>query len=337
VTGAFASLGMFYLAYKWPLLVFGHVWSAMSGLGVRAGSLPGGGGGGLSDGALASKAKDARTRLQASLLSGGRGVGFAAGQLGAPQGGLVGLAKGEGRRASLSASGNALRCAPAGTPVSQRLSRAGRRLRETPGRMRDAWRAGEALPRLAAKPPTATPGAQRRARRRHAGAGPAGWDARPGGESGGSGRPSGPRRPGSAPTPPPPSTPVAPVPAGRADSSAAAPRPLVPRAQQGRERRAGAPSSAPPGASAVSKAGSKASARQAGSASRQAGAPARPHPGTTPRPVPSTPGKPAVGRRASREARKPANRPSQAQAEQRPANPRRPAPPRAPRGKRGKG
>src|SRR5271166_4274096 len=75
VVGAFAALATFYIALKWPLMVLGHVRGSLGGLGVRPGA-PSSGGGGVSNGALA----------------GGRGVGLAAGALGAPRGGLAGLA-----------------------------------------------------------------------------------------------------------------------------------------------------------------------------------------------------------------------------------------------------
>ena len=83
VVGAFAALATFYIALKWPLMVLGHVRGSLGGLGVRPGA-PSAGGSVVSDGALAAKAQRARTGLQAAMLAGGRGIGLAAGALGAP-------------------------------------------------------------------------------------------------------------------------------------------------------------------------------------------------------------------------------------------------------------
>ena len=192
LAGMFAALAVFYLAYKWPLVVLRHVLSAIGGLGgmgIRGGSLMGGGGGGgqLTDGALAAKAKEARGRLHGALMSGGRGLGFAAAQFGAPQRGLVGVAKGDGRRLSFSAGENRLRSPRPSASFSQRLSDAGRRLRETPGRMREGWRTGEAMPRYAEKRSTAA----RDPRTPSPAGGNASWTPRPGGPAGRSSRPSG--------------------------------------------------------------------------------------------------------------------------------------------------
>lgn len=146
VVGAFAALVTFYIAFRWPLMVLGHVRNAFGGLGVRTGAVSGGGGAGVSNGALAAKAQRARTKLQATMLAGGRGVGLAAGQLGAPRGGLAGVA---GRRArppvAAAAATGAIavgppRLRPRPTPTGERIAAAGDKLRETPGRMREAWR-----------------------------------------------------------------------------------------------------------------------------------------------------------------------------------------------------
>ena len=102
VVGAFAALATFYIALKWPLMVLGHVRGSLGGLGVRPGAATGGGGG-QSDGALAGKAQRSKAKLQAAMLAGGRGIGLAAGQLGAPRGGLVGFA-GRQARAPLAAA-----------------------------------------------------------------------------------------------------------------------------------------------------------------------------------------------------------------------------------------
>jgi hypothetical protein len=93
VTGGFAALGTFYLAYRWPLMVFGHVCGALGGLTVpAAGATSAAGRGGLGERALATKARVARTKLQAALITGGQGLSSAAGRMGAPPGGLVGVA-----------------------------------------------------------------------------------------------------------------------------------------------------------------------------------------------------------------------------------------------------
>ena len=149
IVGAFAALATFYIALKWPLMVLGHVRSSLGGLGVRRGAAVGGGGG-RSDGALAGKAQRSKTKLQAAMLAGGRGIGLAAGQLGAPRGGLVGLAGRQARAplAVASASGAIAagppRARPRPTAAGERVAKAGDKLRETPGQMREAWRsAGE--------------------------------------------------------------------------------------------------------------------------------------------------------------------------------------------------
>jgi hypothetical protein len=149
VTGAFAALATFYLTLKWPLLVLGHVRSSLGGLGVRPGAATGGAGG-QSDGALAGKAQRSKAKLQAAMLAGGRGVGLAAGRLGAPRGGLVGVAGRQARAplAVASATGAIAagppRARPRPTATGERIASAGDKLRETPSQMREAWQsAGE--------------------------------------------------------------------------------------------------------------------------------------------------------------------------------------------------
>lgn len=146
VVGAFAALVTFFIAFRWPMMVLGTVRNAFGGLGVRLGGMSGGGSGGATNGALAAKAQGARTRLQAAMLAGGRGIGLAAGQMGAPRGGLAGVA---GRRArpplAAAAASGAIavgppRVRPRPTPTGERIAKAGDTLRDTPGRMRDAWR-----------------------------------------------------------------------------------------------------------------------------------------------------------------------------------------------------
>jgi hypothetical protein len=146
VVGAFAALVTFYLAWKWPLMVLGHVRGSLGGLGVRPGGVSGGGSV-QSNGALAAKAQRAKTGLQAAMLAGGRGLGLAAGQLGAPRGGLVGLAGRHARPplAATAATGAIAvgppRARPRPTAAGERVAQAGDKLRQTPGQMRDAWRA----------------------------------------------------------------------------------------------------------------------------------------------------------------------------------------------------
>jgi hypothetical protein len=152
IVGAFAALATFYIAFRWPLMVLGHVRSSLGGLGVRPGAATGGGGG-QSDGALAGKAQRSKAKLQAAMLAGGRGIGLASGQLGAPRGGLVGLAGRQARAplAVASATGAIAagppRARPRPTATGERIASAGDKLRETPGQMREAWRsAGETPP-----------------------------------------------------------------------------------------------------------------------------------------------------------------------------------------------
>ncbi len=206
VIGAFAALVTFYIAWKWPLMVSGHVRNALGGLGVRPGGAPGGRGA-VSNGTLAVKAQRARVGLQAAMLAGGRGLGLAAGQLGAPRGGLVGLAGRQARpHVAAAAASGAIAVGrpsprPRPTPGRERVARAGDKLRETPTRMREAWRAASEAP---------TPPASAGRGGSGAGRGRAGTGASPGGRprraSRGSGRGPGPSRrpprsggPGAAP------------------------------------------------------------------------------------------------------------------------------------------
>jgi hypothetical protein len=151
VVGAFAALATFYIALKWPLMVLGHVRGSLGGLGVRPGSASAGGSV-ASDGALAAKAQRARTGLQAAMLAGGRGVGLAAGALGAPRGGLAGLAARTARPhlAGAAASGaisvGPTPARPRPTATGERIAQAGDALRDTPTRMRQAWRAAGESP-----------------------------------------------------------------------------------------------------------------------------------------------------------------------------------------------
>ena len=146
VVGAFAALATFYVAFKWPLMVLGHVRTSLGGgLGVRPGAASRGAGA-VSDGALAAKAQRARTGLQAAMLAGGRGIGLAAGALGAPCGGLAGLAGRQARPhlASAAATGAMAvgppRVRPRPAAAGERVAQAGDALRDTPARMREAWR-----------------------------------------------------------------------------------------------------------------------------------------------------------------------------------------------------
>ncbi len=194
VIGAFAALVTFYIAWKWPLMVLGHVRNALGGLGVSPGGASGGGGT-VSNGALAAKAQRARTGLQAAMLAGGRGIGLAAGQLGAPRGGLVGLAGRQARpHVAAAAASGAIAVGPPSarprrTPGRERVARAGDKLRETPARMREAWRAAGEAPSPRASAGRGGSGAARG--RAGAGASPGG---RPRKASRGGGRGSGPSR-----------------------------------------------------------------------------------------------------------------------------------------------
>jgi hypothetical protein len=164
VVGAFAAVATFYIAVKWPLLVLGHVRGSLGGLGVRPGASSGGGSV-VSDGALAAKAQRARTGLQAAMLAGGRGIGLAAGALGAPRGGLAGLAARQARPhlAGAAATGAIAvgppRARPRATGAAGRIPQAGDALRDTPTRMRRAWRAaGESPTQRRASGAQARPG-----------------------------------------------------------------------------------------------------------------------------------------------------------------------------------
>ena len=142
IVGAFAALATFYIAFKWPLIALGHVRASLGVLGVRP---TGSGAGALSDGALALKAQGARARLQATMLAGGRGIGLAAGALGAPRGGLAGVASRQARPylATAAATGAVAasrpRARPRPTTVGERIAWAGDVLLGTPARMRAAW------------------------------------------------------------------------------------------------------------------------------------------------------------------------------------------------------
>jgi hypothetical protein len=171
VVGAFAALATFYIAVKWPLMVLGHVRGSLGGLGVRPGASSAVGSV-VSDGALAAKAQRARTGLQAAMQAGGRGIGLAAGALGAPRGGLAGLAARQARPhlAGAAASGAIAvgppRARPRPTAAPGRIAQAGEALRDTPTRMRDAWRAaGEPPTRGGASGAHARPGRRKGSRR----------------------------------------------------------------------------------------------------------------------------------------------------------------------------
>jgi hypothetical protein len=265
VLGAFAALVTFYIAFKWPLMVLGRVRNALGGLGVRVGTASSGGRG-VSDGALAAKAQGARTRLQAAMLAGGRGLGLAAGQLGAPAGGLAGLA---GRAARPHLAGAASAGAfTVGSPQPQpraageRIARAGEQLRQTPTRMREVWQSAGKSPA-----PGSSNGARPGAPHRTAGAPPTA-DARteapqrPGarGSATSTRQPS--RRSGSAP-----------VPGGGVQ------RTSHQSGQEGSTTSAREPTGPPP--APVARAGSSrgGDVPNTGAAKRQVSAPAQPHDG----------------------------------------------------------
>jgi hypothetical protein len=333
VLGAFAALVTFYIAWKWPLMVLGHVRGALGGLGVRVGAASAGGSA-ASDGALAAKAGRARAGLQAAMLAGGRGLGLAAGQLGAPRGGLAGLA---GRQARPHLAGAAARGAmavgpprarPRPTAMGERVARAGEELRQTPGQIRDAWRASGESPSPHGSGRTGAPGAAQDMA--DAGAAP---DATPGrhrrrGASGSGAAARKPSRGGGSP----------PVP--RKGSSSAAARAAARKGSGGSERPPVVPPARPTPAGAPAPPGTSGRGRQAGgggTASRQVSAPARPESGRGARAGSSRPGqarqstgqRPAPTSSASRAARAPA-----------PYRHRRPArpgtPPRTPKRKGGK-
>jgi hypothetical protein len=276
VVGAFAALATFYIALKWPLMVLGHVRGSLGGLGVRAGSSSAGGGV-VSDGALAAKAQRARTGLHAAMLAGGRGVGLAAGALGAPRGGLAGLAAQQARphlagaAASAAIAGGPPRARPRPTGTGGRIAKAGDALRDTPTRMRDAWRA-------AGEPPTQgdASGAQARPGRRK-GRRSAGGRARNGPSGGGQPRAAQDGSPASA---------------GPRPTSSRAPR--VPQAPSHRVK---APAAPIPAGGNADPAGAKSARGQVSAAAQPRGGDARlsdsrlaaprPASGQPPRPAPS--------------------------------------------------
>ena len=342
VVGAFAALVTFYIAWKWPLMVLGHVRSSLGGLGVRPGAATGGGSV-AGDGALAAKAQRARTGLQAAMLAGGRGLGLAAGQLGAPRGGLVGIA---GRQArphfAGAAAGGAIavgppRARPRPTAGGERVARAGDKLRETPGQMRDAWRAssekssphGEGRRGAPGAPqnmagggvaPEVTPGMTRRR-----GASGSGAPSRKPSRGGGS--PPSPRNGGSPPAPRKDSSRAAGGAAARKGSGGSKRPPVVPAA-----RPTPAVTPAPPGSS-----GRGGQAGGNGRAVGQVSAPARPESGRGTRAGSS---RPVQGRQPA--TQRPAPKHSDSRKARQPAPPRqeRPArpgtPPRTPPRKGGR-
>jgi hypothetical protein len=326
--GAFAALVTFYVAFKWPVMVLGHVRSALGGLGVSSGGLSGSGSV-ASNGALAAKAQGARMRLQAAMLAGGRGIGLAAGQLGAPRGGLVGLAGRQARpRVAIATATGAMaggppRPRPRPTPTGERVARAGEKLRETPARMREAWRAaGETAAPTSGRrgnPGTqdgtgagATPGATRRRTR--------------GRGAKGSGTPSQkPPRAGSA-GPRPRKGGSRAARGGRNDSGDAKRPPVVPP-----------PRSAQVGAPAAPASGRHAEAGRDGAASRLVSAPARPGNGSGGRAGVSRPTQAHPPTGQSPRPTTPDSRPVQPPAQHRGEPPRRAAvPPCTPSRKGGK-
>ncbi len=327
--GAFAALVTFYIAVKWPIMVLGHVRGALGGLGVSPGGLSSGGNV-ASNGALAAKAQGARTKLQAAMLAGGRGIGLAAGQLGAPRGGLVGLAGRQARpHVAAAAATGAIRVGPPqarprATHTRERVARAGDKLRETPARMREAWRAaGE----------TGTPAARRGNSGTRDGTGRA---AKPGATrrqargqaTNGSGKRS--QRP------------------SRAGSTRQGPRKGGPGAPSSGQNGFGGvrrPSVAPParsaqvGTPASPAAGPREQAERGGTANRQVSAPAQPGNSGSGRGGASRPaqGRPQTGKQRPRPT-SPESRSAQRRAQGQEERPRRaPGTPRTPPGKEGKG
>jgi hypothetical protein len=295
IVGAFATLVTFYLAWKWPLMVLGHVRGSLGGLGVRPGGASGGGSV-QSNGALAAKAQRAKTGLQGAMLAGGRGIGLAAGQLGAPRGGLVGLAGRQARRpVAAAAAGGAIavgppRPRPRPTATGERVARAGDKLRETPGQMRDAWRASS---ETASPNGSGRGGALGAQDRPSAGARPAatpGPARRQGASRSGAAAPKPSRAGASAPAPGKGTSGVAAGAAARKGSGGSKHPPVIPAT---RPTPAAAP--APPGSS-----GRGGQAGGGERASRQVSAPAQPRerpprapasPRNPPRTPPRTPGK----------------------------------------------
>jgi len=338
IVGAFAGLATFFIAFKWPLMVLGHVRSSLSGLGVSPGA-SGGTSGAQSSGALAGKAQRSKAKLQAAMLAGGRGIGLAAGQLGAPRGGLVGLAGRQARAplAVASATGAIAagppRARPRPTATGERVASAGDKLRETPGQMREAWQsAGETpgSPGSQRGAPSArgapgaqdTPGASDRpaagvtpptgpGRARRAGADGSGTSPRKPSRGGGSSPASaegasspGPRQRGS-------STPTGVAPRNGSVTSTSKRPPVTPPA---RPTPAGAPPS--PGTS-----GRNPQAAGSGAASQQVSAPAQPRGGATSRTTrpsaqPRQPNSPA-SRSTSSPSSRPQRRPRQPPAKSR--------------------
>ena len=288
VVGAFAALATFYIALKWPLMVLGHVRNSLGGLGVRPGA-PSSGGSIVSDGALAAKAQRARTGLQAAMLAGGRGIGLAAGALGAPQGGLAGLAA-RGARPHLAgaAATGAIavgppRARPRRTAAPGRIAQAGDALRDTPTRMRKAWRAAGESPQRDASGARARPGRRKGGRR-------AGGRARNGPSGGGQPRAG---RGDSAAS-------AGPGPASSRDSRRA---PLVPQAPSHHVKAPAAP--VPP--SGTADAGRAKSARaQVSAAAQPRGREARPSNPRSPQSRPAPERAPRAAQSPSRSSRPPA-------------------------------
>lgn len=295
VLGAFAALATFYLSFKWPQTVVSHVLGALGGIGMGTGGVSAGSGGSVSNGVLAQRAQRARVRLQATALAGGRGLGAAAGALGAPKGGLVG-AVGRGARrpaATLAATGAIAAGPPRARPTpkpgtaADRAAKAKATLRDTPSRMREAWRNAGTEGRSGA-------GGQR---------GP-----RPGGSQSGSGKRKGRGAARHAPRGSSAGAGSAAVPPGAAGSGGAGGARGAKRGPGGggdSSRPASRPTQAAGQARGAGAQGQGASRAQ--SASRQASAPARPHAGSggsssTPRSAgrtQGTPSSPRDGRKGS--------------------------------------
>ena len=342
IVGAFAALATFYIALKWPLMVLGHVRGSLGGLGVRPGATAGGAGA-QSNGALAGKAQRSKAKLQAAMLAGGRGIGLAAGQLGAPRGGLVGLARRQARAplAATAASGAIAAGPPRARPrpkaTGERVAKAGDRLRETPGQMREAWRSAgeEPSPNGSGRRgnPTAqgSPNAQdgigaQGSRHAQASAATTPDRVRRQGAKGSRASSRKPPRAGEPPTPPrnrnappTPPRPASDVPAGaparRGSRTSTSMRPPVappPRPSQASAPSPPAPSSGTPKARDGGKASRPAQSPGGGTANRQVSAPAQPRGGGSTRTRASRPGQ---GRRSTTQ-----------RAPRRP-----PAPPRTPR------
>jgi hypothetical protein len=292
VVGAFAALATFYIALKWPLMVLGHVRASLGGLGVRP-AASAAGGGAQSDGALAVKAQRSKAKLQAAMLAGGRGIGVAAGQLGAPRGGLAGLAGRQARAllAATAASGAIAagppRARPRRTATAERVAGAGERLRQTPGQMREAWRsAGETVSPNGSRSGGA-PGAWDRSGSQN---GPGARD-RPGAEIAPVATPGGARRQGASQPPAfarkPPRAGGSPHVPGEGGSS------VGPRSSTS-QRSHVVPLARPSQAGAPAPAQSSPRATKAGarSASRQVSATAQPRSGGVSRPAPPPPPRP---------------------------------------------